>query len=227
MRRRQFTWLVWTPGWAGPAVAAPAFSDLDAGNAVRAALVRGAQAAVGALGRPDGFLANPRVTIPFPPWLERSASWLRNLGQGARLDQLHTSMNRAAEAAVPQALGLLVDAVKTLTVQDAKALLGGGDDAVTRFFAARTREPLGQKFLPIVTRATERLSLAQRYNALAGKAVSFGLVAPGEATNLQQFVTERALDGLFLVIGEQEREIRRDPVATGSALLRQVFGALK
>jgi hypothetical protein len=145
----------------------------------------------------------------------------------ARLDQLHTSMNRAAEAAVPEAKGLLVDAVKGMSVGDARHIIAGGDTSVTQFFAEKTREPLGLKFLPIVTRATERVSLAQRYNSLAGRAVNLGLIDKSESTNIQQYVTARALDGLYLVIGEEEKKIRQDPVATGSALLQRVFGNLR
>lgn len=229
MQRREFTCRVWAMGLAGWAVQARALdlSELDAASGLRTALTRGAQAAVSALGRADGFLGNPLVRIPLPDWLEKSSGMLRTLGQGAKLDQLHTSMNRAAEAAVPEAKGLLVDAVKGMSVSDAKHIIAGGDTSVTQFFADKTREPLGLKFLPIVTRATERVSLANRYNALAGRAVSLGLVDKSAQTNIQQYVTTRALDGLFLMIGEEEKKIRKDPVGTGSALLQRVFGSLK
>jgi hypothetical protein len=229
MQRREFTCRVWALGLAGCAAQARALdlSELDAASGLRTALTRGAQAAVSALGRADGFLGNPRVRIPLPAWLEKSSGMLRTLGQGAKLDQLHTSMNRAAEAAVPEAKGLLVDAVKGMSVSDAKHIISGGDTSVTQFFADKTREPLGLKFLPIVTRATERVSLAQRYNSLAGRAVGLGLIDKSENTNLQQYVTTRALDGLYLMIGEEEKKIRQDPVGTGSALLQRVFGSLK
>jgi hypothetical protein len=135
-------------------------------------------------------------------------------------------MNRAAEAAVPQARALLVSAVKTVTVQDGRRILGGGDTSVTEFFAGRTRAPLTERFLPIVTRATEKVALAAKYNALAGKAASAGLLKTDDA-NLQRYVTGKSLDGLYLVIGEEERKIRQDPLGTGSAILAKVFGALK
>ncbi len=229
MQRREFTCRVWAMGLAGWAVQAQALdlSELDAASGLRTALTRGAQAAVSALGRTDGFLGDPRVRIPLPAWLEKSSNMLRTLGQGAKLDQLHTSMNRAAEAAVPEAKGLLVNAVKGMSVSDAKHIIAGGDTSVTQFFAEKTREPLGLKFLPIVTRATERVSLANRYNSLAGRAVGLGLIDKSEHTNIQQYVTTRALDGLFLMIGEEEKKIRQDPVATGSTLLQRVFGSFK
>ncbi len=197
----------------------------DANAGIRTALERGANAAVALLGRRDGFLGNPLVKIELPGYLKDAGKLLRATGQGARLDELVTAMNRAAEAAVPAAKPLLVKAVKDISVEDGLKILRGGDDSVTTFFADKTREPLGQQFLPIVTRATEKVALADKYNAVAGKAAGFGLVR-GEDANIQQYVTARALDGLYRIIGEEEKKIRRDPVGTGSAILKKVFGGL-
>lgn len=223
--RRQFSSALWAaPGLAlcgaGPA---RALGESEAASGVRAALERGALAAVGLLGRTDGFLGNPLVRIPLPPALLDAERALRSLGQGKRLDELLTAMNRAAEAAVPAARPIFVQAVKSVSVEDALRLVRGQGNAVTDFFAAKTREPLGVQFLPIVTQATEQVKLAERYNKLAGRAAGLGLLK-GEDANLQQFVTRRALDGLFVVIGEEEKKIRANPVGTGSALLRKVFG---
>ncbi|HOL36418.1 MAG: DUF4197 domain-containing protein [Proteobacteria bacterium] len=201
---------------------AAALSESDAAQGVRAALERGALAAVALLGRTDGFLGNPRVRIALPPALEQAAKLLRATGQGRQLDELVTAMNRAAEAAVPEAKSLFVAAVKSLSVEDALDIVRGGDTSVTDFFARKTRAPLTTKFLPIVTQATARLKLSERYNALAGRAADIGLVK-GDQTNLQQYVTAKALDGLYYTIGEEEKQIRADPVATGSAILRKVF----
>lgn len=201
-------------------------SEGDANAGIRTALERGANAAVALLGRPDGFLGNPLVKIQLPGYLRDAAKLLRATGQGARLDELVTAMNRAAEAAVPAAKPLLVKAVKDMSVEDGLKILKGGDDSVTQFFATKTREPLGQQFLPIVTQATERVSLADKYNAVAKKASGFGLVK-GDEANIQQYVTARALDGLYLIIGEEEKKIRQDPVGTGSAILKKVFGGLR
>jgi len=198
-------------------------SQSDATLGVRAALERGASAAVALLGRTDGFLGNPKVRIPLPGVLADAATLLKAAGQQKRVDELVTAMNRAAEAAVPEAKALLVSAVRSMSVDDAVRIVRGGDDSVTQFFAARTREPLGIKFLPIVTRATERVALARKYNAVAGRASALGLVRKEDA-NLQQYVSAKALDGLYLMIGEEERKIRRDPVGTGSAILKKVFG---
>jgi hypothetical protein len=198
-------------------------SQADAASGIRAALERGAVAAVGLLGRTDGFLGNPKVRIPLPRFLEDAAKLLRATGQGKRVDELEVSMNRAAELAVPEAKPVLVQAAKSLTADDAVRIVRGGDTSVTDYFAGKTRSPLSEKFLPIVTRATQRVSLADKYNALAGRATKLGFVKPEDA-NLQRFVTGKALDGLFLMIGEEERKIRQDPVGTGSAILRKVFG---
>lgn len=229
MRRREFTagctaaFAAW--GMAAPADAAD-ISETDAASGVRAALERGAVAAVGLLGRTDGFLGNPKVRIPLPGVLNDAAKLLRATGQGKRVDELVKAMNRAAEAAMPEARTLLVAAVRDMSVEDGRKILTGGDDSVTQFFAAKTREPLGVKFLPIVTRATEKVRLAEKYNAVAGKAAGFGLLKKEEA-NVQEYVTGKALDGLYLMIGEEERKIRQNPVATGSAILKKVFGSLK
>jgi hypothetical protein len=229
MKRRQFTaGLVVVPSLATmtPAAWSLELSETDAASGVRAALEKGAVAAVGLLGRTDGFLGNPKVRIPLPGVLEDAAKLLKATGQGKRVDELITAMNRAAEAAVPEAKPLLINAVKSMSVEDARKVITGGDDSVTQFFAGKTREPLAVKFLPIVTRATEKVSLAAKYNAVAGKAMGLGLVKKEEA-NVQQYVTGKALDGLFLMIGEEERKIRQNPAAAGSAILKKVFGALK
>ena len=212
--------IVWVPAQAGW------LSETDAVAGIRAALERGAVAAVGLLGKTDGFLGNPKVRIPLPDFLQDVAGFLKATGQRKRIEELEVSMNRAAEAAVPEAKALLVNAVKAMSVEDAKQLLTGGDNAVTQFFATKTREPLGVKFLPIVQKATERVKLAARYNAVASKAASFGLLKE-ENANIQSYVTGKALDGLYLMIGEEEKKIRADPVGTGSAILKKVFGSLK
>jgi hypothetical protein len=211
---------VWSPAHAGW------LSETDAAAGIRVALERGAVAAVGLLGRTDGFLGNPKVRIPLPDFLQDVAQLLKATGQRKRIEELEISMNRAAEAAVPEARAMLVNAVKSMSVDDAKQILTGGDNSVTQFFADKTREPLGVKFLPIVQRATERVSLAARYNAVASRAASFGFIKP-ENANIQSYVTGKALDGLYLMIGEEEKKIRADPVGTGSAILKKVFGSLK
>ena len=205
---------------------AAALSESDAASGIRTALERGAAAAVSLLGRPDGFLGNPKVRIPLPGFLEDAAKLLKFIGQQQRVDELVTAMNRAAELAVPEAKTLLINAVHSMSVEDGRRILTGGNDSATQFFAAKTRAPLTVRFLPIVTKATEKVALADKYNAIAGKAAGVGLVRKDDA-NLQQYVTGKALDGLYLMIGEEERKIRSDPVGTGSAILQKVFGSLR
>lgn len=201
-------------------------SNADAGNGLKTALEKGAVAAVALLGQTDGFLGNPKVRIPLPGYLEDAAKLLKNFGQGKKIDELVTTINRAAETAVPMAKDLLVSAVRSMNVNDAKNILTGGETSVTAFFAEKTRAPLNQKFLPVVTQATEKVGLANKYNEVAGKAAGFGLVKKEDA-NIQQYVTGKSLDGLYLIIGEEEKKIRQDPVGTGSDILKKVFGSLK
>ena len=236
MHRREFTqacllagvWGAWgarAGGLAGLALALPAWAQLgesDAALGVRAALERGATAAVGLLGRTDGFLGNQLVRIRLPSALEKAARLLKATGQGQRVDELVTVMNRAAEASMAEARPLLVNAIKAMSVEEALKIVRGGETSVTVFFSAKTRQPLGEKFLPVVTRATAKVGLAERYNAVAGQAAGWGLVK-GEDANIQQYVTRRALDGLYTMIGVEEKKIRADPVGTGSAILKKVF----
>ncbi|MES2715742.1 MAG: DUF4197 domain-containing protein [Pseudomonadota bacterium] len=225
MQRREFTSGVFFTGWlvVDPVLAA-GFSESDAALGVRSALERGANIAVDLLGRTDGFLGNPKVRIPLPGILKDAAKLLKATGGQKKVDELVTAMNRAAEAAVPQARSLLVNTAKAMSVDDAIQIVRGGDTSVTEFFARKTRMPLGEQFLPIVTRATEKVSLAEKFNAVAGRAAKLGLMK-GDDANIQRYVTGKSLDGLYLMIGEEERKIRKDPVGTGSAILRKVFGA--
>lgn len=209
--------------WLPLSAAAFSLNETDAAGGVREALRRGAEAAVANLGRTDGFLGNKAVRIPLPGYLEDAGKLMRTFGQGKRVDELVTAMNRAAEAAVPEGRTLLVDTVKSISVEDAVKIVRGGDTSVTDFFQRKTRTPLTERFLPIVTTATEKVSLAEKYNRVAAKAQGIGLVK-NEDANIQQYVTRKALDGLYWMIGEEERKIRADPVGTGSALLKKVFG---
>ncbi len=148
---------------------------------------------------------------------------LRATGGKRKVEELEVAMNRAAEAAVPEAKAMLISAVKAMSVEDASKIVRGGETSVTQFFTTKTREPLGGKFLPIVERATEKVALAKKYDALAGRASGLGLMKKEDA-NLNGYVTGKALDGLYFMIGEEEKKIRKDPIGTGSAILKKVFG---
>lgn len=213
-------------------MAAPAWAQLenisnrDAINALKTALNKGSRAAVTQLGRENGFLGDARVKIPLPESLRSAEKNLRRFGMAKYADELIVALNRAAEAAVPEAQALFVDAVRQMSVQDAKGILTGGDTAGTEYFRRTTTDQLRQRFLPIVHRSTERVGLAQKYNQYAERGVRVGLVDAQNA-NLDNYVTQKALDGLYLMVGEEEKKIRKDPVGTASSLLKKVFGALR
>ena len=198
----------------------------EATRGLKAALETGATVAVQLLGAPDGFLGNPNVRIELPGSLRDAANLLKAMGWRKQVEDLEIAMNRAAENAVPLARKLLLDAVHNISVGDAKRILTGGETSVTEFFADKTRQPLAGQFLPVVRKATAKVGLARKYDRVAGQAAQFGLVSQEDAS-IDQYVTRKALDGLYFMIGEEEKKIRRDPIGTGSALLGKVFGALR
>jgi hypothetical protein len=208
------------------AVSIDQLTGAEANAGLKAALDQGVASAVAGLGKTDGFWGNPKVRIPLPENLQRAKSAMKLMGKGREVDELERAINRAAEEAVPQSKQLLTSAVKAMTVEDAKRILTGGDDSVTQFFKSKTAPQLTERFLPVVTKVTAKSGLAQQYNALAGQAAQFGLVKADEAT-IERYVTQKALDGLYTMIGEEERRIRANPVAAGSDVVRRVFGALK
>jgi uncharacterized protein DUF4197 len=211
---------------------APALAQLDritsneATSGLKAALEKGSAAAVSSLGRTDGFFGNPEVKIPLPESLRRAEKMMRRFGMGRQADELILTLNRAAEAAVPEARQLFVDSVRKMTVQDAKAILQGGDTSGTEYFRRTTEGELRRRFLPIVEQATQKVGLARQYENYADKGVALGVVKKEDA-DLDAYVTEKALDGLFLVLGEEEKKIRKDPIGAGTRIIRKVFGALQ
>jgi hypothetical protein len=217
---------------ASMVIALPAWAQLDritnqeAIAGLKAALEKGSRAAVANLGRTNGFFGNDRVKIPLPESLQSAERMMRRFGMSKYADELVLTMNRAAESAVPEAKQLFVEAVKKMSVQDAKGILTGGDTAGTEYFRRTTSDPLREKFLPIVQRATRKVRLAEKYNQYAEKGAAFGLVDKEDA-NLDNYVTQKALDGLFLIVADEEKKIRQDPVGTASNIIKKVFGALR
>jgi hypothetical protein len=200
-------------------------SQKDASGGLKDALTQGAQVAVKQLGTPGGFSNNPDVRIELPGNLGKAAKAMKKFGMGAQVDQLEASMNKAAEAAVPQAQALLVDAVKNMSVADAKGILSGGQDSATQYLSKSSREQIRQKFLPIVKKATDQVGLAKQYNSFAGQAATLGVLDSKNA-NVEGYVTEQALNGLFEMIAKQEESIRANPAAAATSLAKKVFGAL-
>jgi hypothetical protein len=189
-----------------------ALSSADINAGLKEALTRGADAAVAQLGQKDGFFGNPALKIPLPPGLQKAEKAMRMLGMGRQADELVLSMNRAAEAAVPEAKTLLVDAVKEMTLDDARGILTGGQTSATDFFRSKTEARLTERFEPIVKASTDKVGLAQQYNQYA---------------SVEQYVTQQALDRLYTLIGEKEAAIRANPMQAGSDLLKKVFGAIR
>ncbi|WP_439890856.1 DUF4197 domain-containing protein [Ralstonia sp. 25C] len=206
--------------------AVDALSAGEVGQGLKAALSRGVDTAVAALGRTDGLYGNKQWRIPLPPTLDKVANVMRMVGRGDQADALELAMNRAAETAVPQAKTLLVSAVKDMSIADAKGILTGGDEAATEYFRRKTSAQLVQQFAPIVSKATAKVGLAQTYNNYAGQAAQFGLLRNDEAS-LDRYVAQEAVNRLYQAIGEQEKALRADPVGSGSAIISKVFGAVR
>lgn len=198
----------------------------EATQAMRDGLEKGARAALAKLGKHDGYFANPRVKIGLPRNFAKAERILRGLGQGKKVDDLVLSMNRAAEAAAPQAQELVVEAVRKMTVQDAKDVLTGGDDAATRYFRKATEAQLSEKLMPTIRSVTEKSGLARSYNVLSAKLVSLAGIG-SELSTVEKYVNEKALDGIYALIAEEERAIRRNPGQFSGSLLGKVFGMLQ
>ncbi|MFZ3002323.1 MAG: DUF4197 domain-containing protein [Undibacterium umbellatum] len=211
---------------AAHAISLADLSNQDASSGLKAALDKGSAAAVSKLGVDGGFLNNDKVKIQLPSILEKARPILQMTGKGQQLDELVVSMNRAAEAAVPMAKPLLVNAVKSMSLTDAKNILTGGETSVTDFFKQKTATPLSAKFLPMVKGVTDKAGLSAKYNSIMGQAQKFGAVSQQEAT-VEGYVTQKAMDALFLMIAEEEKAIRQDPLGAGSKAISKVFSLLK
>jgi len=195
-------------------------------------LGKGVQQAVGRLGHDGGFLTNLNVKIPMPEKLQTVDKTLRAVGQDKLADDFVNTMNHAAEQAVPEAAGAFGDAIKGMSIEDAKGILAGPNDAATQYFRRTTETNLFVRFLPIVKKATDQTGVTAAYKQLMEKADSgnpfgsFGRSLLGaESVDVDAYVTNKALDGLFKMVAEEEERIRENPVARTSDLLKKVFGA--
>ncbi len=202
------------------------FSNKDQVASLKQALTQSAETAVKNLAKENGYLGNDKVRIPLPENLQKVAGALRRFGIGKYADELITSMNRAAEAAVPEAKILLAGAVRKMTVEDAKGILTGGDDAATQYFRNNTETALADKFKPIINKAMLKVKVAEKYDQFAGKGVKFGLVDERDA-RLDDYITRKAMDGLFLMMAEQEKAIRANPLEATGSLAKKVFSVLR
>jgi hypothetical protein len=209
----------------GAASPLDALTNKDASGGLRAALSQGIDTAVAQLGAENGFLNDPKVAIPLPPALAKAERALRLIGMGGEADELRATMNHAAEQAVAGAKPIFKQALQRMTLADAKAILTGGDDAGTQYFRRTTSTQLGAKFGPVVARETAKLKVTSLYDRYAGKAAEVGLINSSDA-NLNDYVTQKALDGLFSRMADEERAIRKDPIGQANSLIKKVFGAL-
>lgn len=201
-------------------------SQQQAGDGMKAMLEQSARAAVQQLSQSGGFNNNPAVRIELPGNLGKAARAMKMLGQGKQVAALEDSMNRAAEAAIPQAQVLLLDAVKKMTISDAKDILSGPENSATAYLDKSSREQLRSRFLPMIEQVTRSSGLAQQYNNFAGQAANFGVIDAKDAS-IEHYVAEQALDGLFTIIAEQEASIRQNPAQAASDIAKKVFGLIR
>ena len=201
-------------------------TSLDASKGLKLALEKGAGSAINLLGIENGFMGNDKVRIVLPEPLNKGVKLLKTLGMGKQVDELVLQMNRAAETAVPMAQQWMTRSIQNMSIQDAKTILKGGDTSVTQFFVDKTREPLTLEFMPHVQKVLGHLGVVERFNALAGKLSGMGMLSKDKAY-LEGHVTGKTLDGLYYMIGEEEKKIRLNPAKAGSELLSKVFGSLR
>lgn len=213
-------------------------SDDKVAAALKEALSKGVKHAVTQLGQQGGFLTNAAVRIPLPESLEKVEKSLRKFNQDALVDEFITTMNHAAEQAMPQAASIFADSIRQMTIADAKAILSGPEDAATQYFQKTGSTALHEALLPIVQKSTEKAGVTSAYKNLTAMADAsalrrsignrlFGFGVNPEATDIDGYVTQKAMDGLFKMLAEEEKQIRLNPVARTTDTLKQVFGALR
>jgi hypothetical protein len=209
-----------------PATATAVLSQDEIVRGLKEALSKGAEGAVAKLGKEGGFLNNAAVKIPMPDGLVKVEKTLRKLGQDKYADQFVVTMNHAAEKAVPEAAGILAEAIRDMTLEDAQAILKGPEDAATRYFRDKSEARLTERFRPIISQATDQAGVTAAYKKMVGKAGAWaGLLGVGNE-DLDGYVTAKSLDGLYKMVAEEEKAIRASPVARTTDLLKRVFGSL-
>lgn len=214
------------PGASSQGAAGAGLTDGQIGDGLKQALSVGTEKAVKLVSAPGGYLENAEIKILLPKSLQPVEKGLRVAGQGPKVDEFIASMNHAAESAAPEAAGIFGAAVRAMTIDDARRLLAGSDTAITDYFKEKTSAQLAGAFRPHVEKAMSANGVTQKYDALVGAApkLPFGMGVGGGSTDINTYVVNKALDGLFYMLGQQEKEIRTNPAARSTALLRQVFG---
>lgn len=211
-----------------PAPSTTAVTDTEIAGGLKEALSKGVTFAIDTLGKENGFLNDVRVRIPLPASLKKMEKGLRIAGQGKLVDDFIGSMNHAAEKAVPVAVDVFVDAIKQMSFDDARKILFSGEqDSATQFFRRTSEETLREKFRPIVEKFTAETGVTNKYKAMIGKYGFAAQLLGKDATDLDGYVTQKALDGLFFMVAEEEKKIRKDPIGRTTSLLKKVFGILR
>tara|TARA_R110000850_G_scaffold91742_26_gene194836 strand:- start:10110 stop:10847 length:738 start_codon:yes stop_codon:yes gene_type:complete len=227
-----FAGMAYAEGWkdfakqifqqSGAAQQGAALADAEIVQGLREALAKGTRSAILQLGRTDGFWANDRFRIPLPSTVVKADTFMRAAGYGPQIDEMHLSFNRAAEQAVPVAADVFSQAVQKLTINDARNILSGPPDAATQYFRKATGETLAIQFKPLVAKVTAGSGLVQQYEKMMASAGPLAALAGGGA-DVNTYVTNKALDGLFLRVAEEEKAIRENPAARTSDILKKVF----
>lgn len=208
--------------------AVSALSQTEMVGGLKEALAQGVESAINNLGKTDGFLGNNLVKIPMPDKVQKVADMARKFGGEQYVDEFVTTMNRAAESAVPEAADIFADSIREMSIEDAQGILNGGDDSATQYFRKNGGEKLAERFKPIVKQATDSAGVTNAYKQMVGQAGPMvSMLGGNDVSDVDGYVTNKAVDGLFAMIAAEEKRIRANPLGQGSDLLKKVFGSLK
>lgn len=199
--------------------------ETQVGQALRQALELGIDKAVASASSEDGFLKNEDIKIPFPPKLKLMETTLRKVGMGATVDNFEEKMNRAAEAAAPEAKDILLNALFAMSIQDARGILSGGDHAATEYFKEKTQGALHDAFAPYLKKSMNQFQVVQLYDQLLARYEKIPFATKPELQSVEDYGTRKTIEGLFHLIGEQEQQIRTNPEARVTELLQKVFSS--
>lgn len=203
--------------------ASSVLTDSEVIDGLKEALSKGTTSAIASLGKKDGFFANRKVKIPMPDSLQTIEDGLRKIGQDRYADEFVLTMNRAAEQAVPEAAEIFGGAIRSMSIQDARGILNGPEDAATKYFRRTSGEKLVNRFLPIVGKATDRVGVTSNYKQMVDKLGFMSKLVDTESLDIDRYVTNKAIDGLFLMLAREEKLIRENPAARTTELLKKVF----
>jgi len=221
-----------TTGQDGSSLASSSLSNSEITEGLKEALDVGVKKAIDMLGTENGFLNDQSVKILLPESMQKVESLLRSAGQGERIDEFVSSMNHAAEQAVPQVTDVFVDAIGNMSLTDAQGILSGGDTAATDYFKTHTSDDLSKLISPYVNDAMTKTQVTQYYKSMTTqvkKYDNFGLMDSylGSAADIDKYVTDKTMEGLFTKIAVQEKMIRDNPAARSTEILKSVFGSVK